>query len=65
MQTDTNKQQKRRQTIRRVSIVEPIDKTHKKRASINIKQPVSKGDDSTLLVSIFNFFRSIARVLLI
>ena len=64
MQTDTNKQQKRRQTIRRVSIVEPIDKTHKKRASINIKQPVSKGDDSTL-VSIFNFFRSIARVLLI
>ena len=64
MQTDTNKQQKRRQTIKRVSIVEPIDKTHKKRASINIKQPVSKGDDSTL-VSIFNFFRSIARVLLI
>ena len=59
MQTDIT-QQKRRQTIRRASIVE----TTKKRASINIKQPVSKEDDSTLM-SIFNFFRSIAKVLLI
>ena len=56
-------QQKRRQSIQRPSI-EVIPPTQaKRRASITIK-PASNTKDSSP-ISVFNFFRSIAKLLLI